>query len=398
MDSPAKPQPVAPPERIISLDVLRGVALFGILLVNMLVFSYPFQYQGPLSWPSALDRAAEWFIRVFAQASFYTMFSFLFGLGFALQLERASSRGGDAIPTFRRRLVILLVIGLMHALLVWTGDILVAYALTGLILVAFRNHSSPSLARWGLGGVLFTFLLAWLALAGDEAMPAAYVARMVEVYSSGSYLEVMVFRIEEYALLFAGVLLQLPQLLALFFVGLWAGRRRLLERPDYSFIRKVMMGTLVIGLAGKVPYAYDLLTGAFSPVLSSFFFALSFMVSGPAIGFFYMGALLLLLRSPAWQQRLSPFAAAGRMALTNYLAQSLICTTIFYGYGFGLYGRVGPALGVFLTLVIFSLQVLFSRWWLSRYRYGPMEWLWRSLTYGEPQALREGIGQREARE
>jgi uncharacterized protein len=86
------------------------------------------------------------------------------------------------------------------------------------------------------------------------------------------------------------------------------------------------------------------------------------------------------------------------MALTNYLAQSLICTTIFYGYGFGLYGRVGPALGVFLTLVIFSLQVLFSRWWLSRYRYGPMEWLWRSLTYGEPQALREGIGQREARE
>jgi uncharacterized protein len=381
----AAPKPVAPPERIISLDVLRGVALFGILLVNMLTFSYPFQYVEPLSWPGALDQAAEWFIRVFAQASFYTMFSFLFGLGFALQLQRATSRGGDAVPVFRRRLFILLGIGFLHAILIWTGDILVAYALTGLFLMVFRNHSGRGLARWGVAGVLFTFLLTWFGLTIDGSVPKAYIARVTEVYSAGTYLEVTLFRVQEFALLLVGVLFGIPQLLALFFIGLWAGRQCLLEALDYLFIRRVMGWALVIGLIGKVPYAFDLLTGAFTPVLSSFFFALSFIVSGPAIGFFYMGILLLLLRSPVWQQRLSPFALAGRMALSNYLMQSLICTTLFYGYGFGLYGQVGPALGVLLTLVIFSLQVLFSRWWLSRYRYGPMEWLWRSLTYGEAQ-------------
>jgi uncharacterized protein len=251
--------------------------------------------------------------------------------------------------------------------------------------VAFRNHSGRSLARWGVAGVLFTFSLIWLGLTIDGSAPKAYIARVIEVYSAGAYLKATLFRVQEFALLLVGVLFGIPQLLALFFIGLWAGRRHLLEAPDYPFIRRVIVWALAIGLIGKAPYATDLLTGAFTPLLSSFFFALSFIISGPAIGFFYMGALLLLLRLPVWQERLFPVALAGRMALTNYLMQSLICTTLFYGYGFGLYGQIGPALGVLLTLLIFSLQVLFSRWWLSRYRYGPMEWLWRSLTYGEAQ-------------
>jgi len=369
------------------VDILRGLALLGIFVVNMLFFSGPAGYFSLTAyWPGPLNEAVEGFIRIFWQGAFYSIFSFLFGLGFALQLERASARGGSALPRYARRLAILLGIGLLHAILVWYGDILVAYAVGGFVLMLFAVQRTPVVAL----AAAFFFALSTLVYLGrldlSLAGPAPWLTpgTFERVFGEGSYLDAVRLQGRMALREFGTLTSFLPTVLWLFLLGMMAGRWELFTRPRRWPWLAVLAVALPAALVFKGLYALWLLEGRYHPFARGFSFALG----GPALAFVYMALLSLLLHNPLWQERLSLFGFAGRMALTNYLAQSVICTLLFNGYGLGLYTDLGPAVTFPLTLLIFAAQAFFSRFWLSRYRFGPAEWVWRSLTYGRPQPLR----------
>ncbi len=374
-------RPAAPEERTVALDIVRGFALLGILIANLPIFSYFYSLYEPLSFPglTPTGRAAEWVVRVFAEGSFYPLFSFLFGLGFALQLRK-----GDAvIPIYRRRLLVLLGIGLTHAIFVWYGDILVSYALLGLVLIAFRKRRDRTLLVWATVGLLYTFVFFALTGVGETqtALPVELTTAVEHTFQAGSYLEVVTIHLGWLALNLLNIVFIGPQILAFFLFGLLVGRRGLLDNLGgyQPLFRKALLLALVLALPTAAqavalwldtPYLLYLLLGAYDLSIGS-----------PALGFAYLSGLLLLLDRSVWQRRLQPLAAVGRMALSNYLAQSLICVLIFYPYGLGLFGRLGPAWGLLLSAVIYSVQTGLSNLWLAHFRFGPAEWLWRLLTY-----------------
>jgi uncharacterized protein len=403
-----KMTPVQPGERIQIIDILRGFALFGILLVNMAIFIHPiFAFLLPLDPATPpLDRAAAWLIHFVAEGKFYSLFSLLFGLGFAIQFIRAEERGSRIVPLYLRRLFILLLIGVAHAFLVWTGDILILYAVLGFLLILFHKARPKTLLIWIgliLGGYLLVMTLAMVGIqllrleptaaveleqsfAMQEAFYRQEAERAYQAYSEGSFAEVTQHRVREYLTFISFAAFGMtPGVFIMFLAGLYFGRRRLFYQIDENipFFRKLAWWGLGIGLPANLFYA-TIMVGSVSRLEMSVPFFLAIMaqiVGAPALSLFYVSTLTLLSRRQVWQNWLRYLAPAGRMALTNYLMQSIICTLIFYGYGLGLFGQVGAAVGLLLTLVIFAAQVAWSNWWMQRYRYGPAEWLWRSLTY-----------------
>ena len=414
--NPSAMTPVKGKERIQIIDSLRGFALLGILLVNMALFINPiYEVLFPLgpeaSW---LDRAADWLIRLLAEGKFYSLFSLLFGLGFAIQFGRAQERNTSIVPLYMRRMFFLLLFGMAHAFLIWTGDILIIYALLGFVLILFRKARPNTLLIW-IGIILFGYIafltLGVVAMEVGRLEPTAAVAidqsvaeqeaffraeadRAYEIYSQGSFAEVTRYRIEEYSTFIAvGGLGMLPGVFIMFLVGLYIGKRRLFQEVEenLALFRRLMWWGLAIGLPANLIYA-SLLPMAPSRLdfnLLIYVATMGQVIGGPALCLFYVGGLTLLSRRAPWGDRLQILAPVGRMALTNYLLQSIICTTIFYGYGLGLLGQMGAAAGLLLTLLIFGLQIPFSHWWMARFRYGPFEWLWRSLAYMQVQPMKQ---------
>ena len=399
--------PVALPQRIEVIDVLRGFALLGILLVNMHLFSFPVQEllvgNGEAATPA--DRIAAWGIQVFAESKFYPIFSFLFGLGFALQIQRAEARGAPFVPLYLRRLFMLLLIGIAHAVFIWVGDILVLYALLGAILLLFfRSRSLRTLLVWAgvflAISVMLPTGLSGLALiakftpggaaevsasfAASEAGLRAEAAQAALVYSTGSFAEITVQRLSDLRLIYSVAVFLAFNAFAMFLLGLYVGRRGIFRNisAHAPLLKKICWWGFALGASSNLAYAI---------VSDGTEFAVSTWVDlladsartlgAPALALSYIAALTLLLQNEAWLARPRPLAAVGRMALSNYLLQSLIATTLFYGYGFGLFGQVGPALGLLITIAIFGVQIPLSVWWMGRFHYGPVEWLWRTLTY-----------------
>jgi uncharacterized protein len=407
--------PVQPAERVETIDILRGFALLGILLVNMGIFINPiFSFLLPPDPATpAIDKAASWLIHFIAEGKFYSLFSLLFGLGFAIQFIRAEERGGRIVPLYMRRLFVLLLIGMAHAFLVWTGDILILYALLGFVLILFRKARPKTLLIW-IGVILVGYLLFLTAAVGllqlarleptmavemdrafaeQEAHYRAETERAYQVYSEGGFAEITRHRIHEYTTFVSFAAFGMfPGIFIMFLAGLYFGRRRLFFEieDNLAFFRKLFWWGLAIGLPANLLYATIMSGPASRLELSPAFLAATVaqIVGAPALSLGYVAALTLLSRRETWQNWLRLLAPTGRMALTNYLLQSIICTFIFYGYGLGLFGRVGAAVGLLLSLVIFAAQVAWSNWWMGRYRYGPAEWLWRSLTYMRPQPMR----------
>jgi len=343
-----------------------------------------------------------------AQEKFKTLFSFLFGLGLAVQMVRAEARGARFLPLYARRLGVLFLIGAAHFLLVWDGDILHDYALLGVVLLLFRRRSLRTLLVWA--GVLLAIPVAFYGLTTYSAI-TGHVNPSVQkwtayengkddqgttedpsrVYARGTYGKMVTLRARE-----------LPRdlspdtddafVLAMFLLGLYAGRRGIfhdvsLNRP---FIRRVQRWGLLIGVTGNAMFAVG---GAFDPAPDSVMQnvgRLCLVFAAPAMSLFYASTIVLMTETETWRKRLAPLGAVGRMALSNYLLQSLICTMIFYSYGLALFGRVGPSVGLLLTIAIFLVQIPLSVWWLRMFRFGPIEWLWRSLTYWQRQPMRVG--------
>jgi len=414
-ESPAVMGPILSQERIALLDILRGFAIFGILLVNMELFNSP-AYPSDVSGGTATaDHLAAWLIRFFGEGKFYTLFSFLFGLGFSLQMARAASRAARFRPVYGRRLFVLLLIGLAHALLVWAGDILVLYAVLGVPLLLFRASSPRTLIVWALVCLVlpilfYAGLLGFVEYGRSVPQAAEQVERWsaetaakyeglagqsFQVYSHGTFAEITAQRIQDLGFYYLdpldGWLVWAPHIFAMFLTGLYVGRRGFLQHIStyVPIFRKSMWWGLGLGLSGNLGFVVA--ADWSDPVVPSVMGLVErvfFVIGAPALSLFYATAILFLVEREGWQKRLAPLAGVGRMALSNYLLQSVICTTIFYSYGLGLYGRAGPAAGVALTAVIFLIQVVLSVWWLRRFQFGPMEWVWRSLTYRKRQPMR----------
>jgi uncharacterized protein len=350
-------------------------------------------------WANPWDRAVEKWIQAGAEGKFYPMFSFLFGVGTVIFWQRAAQKGFRPVPLYARRLAALFLFGLIHALFIWSGDILATYALLGFVLLLYCGKPLRSLRRWGIGllagQVLLIALINVLAMIGSVyegasgSGEASYYRTLVEqsykVYHEGSFVDVTRQRIEELLFALPYAIFAYPVILAMFLFGAYAGKKGIFaDIPgNLPLIKRVWIisgliggAATVLGVIGESGMKAETVT------LYDLCFSVGHTVSGPALCFFYTASVLIVSQRPGWKQRLKPIAAVGRLGITNYLLQSLICTTLFYGYGFGFYGKVGPAGGLLLTIAIYLLQLLFSLYWLRRFRYGPVEWLWRKLTYG----------------
>ncbi|MCL2040927.1 MAG: DUF418 domain-containing protein [Bacteroidales bacterium] len=402
-----KAEPVQVQERIEVLDVIRGFALLGVLMANMAWFSSPalyFEILGKDMWTGAWDTTTSSFINLLVSGKFYSMFSFLFGLGFAIFFERAMERTVKPKLLFYRRLFILLLIGLAHAFFIWYGDILVTYALLGFLLPLFFNRKPKTLIKWAIS--LFSILILFLALVmgslalgrmfneaaiTDSLQPFyADIESMIEssfhAYGQGTFAEIMAQRTSDTLFSFSQIFMGIFVIFPLFLLGLYAGKKKIFQNIESNLtsIRKIWIWSLVIGLTmSVVKFIFKNLMGADFYSFYTVIHTGSGFLGDIGLCLFFMTSIVLLYQNRKWMLKLKPLAYMGRMPLSNYLFQSIVCTTIFYSYGFGLYGKVGSALGLVLTVVIFTIQIFISKYWFKHYRFGPVEWVWRCLTYGK---------------
>jgi uncharacterized protein len=388
-----------PAARVAAMDVLRGLALLGILLMNLEGFAGPPAQMGTGVDPAlrGMDRWADAAIYVLVQGKFIALFSLLFGAGFAVMVTRAEHEGGSLGAVWGRRCAGLLLIGLLHAVLVWSGDILVTYALCGWVLLAFREILGGLLAWIGVGiflipaGVSLLAGLADLSMAGDATWQhalqeqAEHAARLasaqVQAYAHGSFLAATAQRLQDLGNTLSMLPMTGAQVLGLFLIGAWLGP--VLSRPQthVRVLGWMRWGGLPLGLLlmlGAVALTPWIEPGR-ADLRTCVAAALAAAASLPlCLG--YVGWVMRWLAAGRSGWITASLAAAGRLALSNYLLQSLVCVGVFYGYGLGAFG-LGRLWQVLFALALFAVQLLLSRWWLARGRLGPAEWLLRALTY-----------------
>jgi len=392
--------PISLGERIDLIDVLRGLAIGGILIGNVQWFSgYGFMppalaEQGPFA-----DQVTRFLVHFFIEGKFYSIFSFLFGFGFALQIERALERGDNEASIFKRRLFWLLIIGLLHAYLLWAGDILSVYAVMGFVLLLFRKKKNDSLIKWIvvlLTIPILTYLLLYvlfIAFAPPDTATMVASAQSdfwngaVNSVPQGNYLQIISgYNLNNIVGRYAGLIFQmrLPKILAMFLLGFYAYRRGFFQhlQDHRPLIRRVLGLGLLLGLTGHIAFAA--LAGREAGFPASFagvIGVITYAFGVPALALFFIALTAELWQTATGQRLLSFVAPVGRMALTNYLSHTVVCVLIFYGYGFGQFGKIGPLAATLIALAIFFVQIFTSSMWLRYFAYGPMEWIWRQLTY-----------------
>ena len=386
--------PITPSERIGLIDIIRGFAIFGIYLVNMQDFYSPWTHLKPGDWwKSPIDLGTQAFIDIFAQANFYTLFSFLFGFGMVIFKERAMQKNDSFVPLFSRRLIVLLGLGVIHAFFIWSGDILIPYALIGFLLLLFHNARPKTLMIWAFiliafSTTMYSAELYHLQSTYSDADFANYRSMMayqaLEIYQSGTYTEITNYRIDEWLRIYDGdgFLYVTMLLLPMFLLGAAFAKKKWLHdvNEHKAIIKKIWVFTLFTGVFFKLlPYLFE------KTLVNEY---LQDALGGQAVAIFYATSITLLIENQRWRTRLSNLAYIGRLSISNYLFQSVLSTLIFYNYGLGFYGKVTPFIGLLLTILIFFIQIPLSKLWLTHFRIGPVEWVWRSLTYKSKQPLR----------
>ena len=422
--------PVSGSERYASLDTLRGVAVLGILVMNVYAFTMPFiAYMNPFAFGGTEPwNIGTWFFtHLFFDQKFMTIFSILFGAGIVLMSDRAEKRSRPFAGAFYRRSTWLLILGAAHAYLIWFGDILFFYAAVGMLAFFFRRLTPKTLIIVAVcilpiaplfsfaGGVFMTDLKEraesyevlldsgeTLTEEQQEAVDDWEEARAfmvpgpeelqadIEAYTGGyggivAHRATQVLEMQIQGTLFfmiwrVGALMLIG--MALMKLGVLTAER------DNSFYRRMMLFGYGIGLPFTIASAVNLQANDFDSLYIFTVGSTWNYVGSIFMALGHIAVVMLIVRTGTLASLMARFASVGRMALSNYLAHSLILTTVFYGYGFGLYGEVPRLAQMGVVAAVIGLQLLWSPWWLARYRFGPFEWLWRSLTYWQRQPMR----------
>ncbi|MBP2241123.1 uncharacterized protein J2Z40_001685 [Cytobacillus eiseniae] len=374
-------------ERIISLDIMRGFAILGIFLVNMLTFHSPFMYIDPLEyWSGAVDQSIYTFLDLFVQASFYPLFALLFGYGLMIMRERSLLKGYSFGQIATRRLSLLLFIGMIHAFLIWHGDILITYALMGFLFLLFMRLNGKNLIIIGIvlyvipNLLMVLLVFASLFIVSGDALSLtdpAQVEASFQAYQNGSFTEITVQRFKDWY--FANNLgtffVMIISILPLFLIGGGVAKLKWLEEPKKHQRKLIIIAStaLIIGLLLKL-----------LPMFTAHNFATNYVqdaFGGPLLAIGYGLVIALIIENETMKKLLYPLSFVGKLSLSNYLLQSIVATFIFYQYGLGLYGKVSLATGTVIVLIIYIMQLLISRYWVKHFYYGPVEWVWRSFTY-----------------
>lgn len=405
--------------RHLSLDAVRGIAVMGILLMNIIAFAMPFQaYANPTAFGGSgpLDLAVWATNFVFADGKMRGLFSVLFGASTLLVVQRAEAKGESGGLTHYSRMTWLLLFGAIHAYAIWYGDILMLYAVIGMIAFFFRKLPAHKLASLGLTFILVQVVMMaaltysiwrlreaamapdaaadivsqWAEFGGMLGAPAPdELARNLAIYGGG-YAGILAERLgPAFWEPITGNALAAPETLGLMLLGM-AGLKSgfLTGHWDAALYARVARFGYLIGLPIQAALAVWLMASGFDAVT---LFAADFTLQtlfNPLVTFAHAALIILWVKSAAGSALVARVAAAGRAAFTNYLGTSLLCTTIFYGYGFGLYGELGRAQIYLVVLGVWALILLWSKPWLDRFRYGPLEWLWRSLARRRLQPMR----------
>ncbi|HEX2572418.1 MAG TPA: DUF418 domain-containing protein [Polyangia bacterium] len=407
--------PVSAEDRLEHIDLVRGYALLGVLLVNLHSwFRTPPQryFLGRHPYPDAWNMAADYLTSIWFEGKSVTLFSMLFAVGLCIQRERALQKGVPWNEYALRRLGSMLLFGVLHIVLIWNGDILHNYALVGFPFLLFLGRERRTIGIWlsvifGLAAAGLFGYWVWLLFHQPPTPPTQDKLKealdwgdaCVRGYTQTSWFQVLVFRVRDFKRMFLNIgNLGVFSFFTLvnFLIGLYLWKQGAIRAPrdHLPLLRRVAGWGLGLGLLANVLNAMrPMLRPIFHAHWSwSRFFMLPLMLSEPvayqAMALGLGAALIVLWQDPTWKRRLRPITYVGRMAFTNYITQSIVCTTIFYGFGLGLYDKLGPLAGTGIVAAIYGLQIPFSRFWLSRFRYGPLEWLWRTLTYGSLQPFR----------
>ena len=380
-------QPTSLNERVDSLDILRGISLLGILLVNMFAFYLPMPYIDLGTWfTEAKDIIWHQTLDIYVQSSFYPLFSMLFGYGLAMQFMKAERMGSNFYKFAPKRLVILLIIGLLHAFFIWWGDILTMYAFCGFVLILFLRFGSGWLLTFGLviNGIMQLFFIAIYGLFGmagveveEQAVDIEMINNAITAYGIGSWTDAFLQRLHDLSLQM-GIYMWISSLLTILpymLIGAAMAKWHLIERAKE--LKGLWITLTICGLA----------LGLFiksAPFMFSRTYLLDYLkiyVGGPVLSIGYIGVIVCLCMIPAMPKLLKPFAMAGRMSLTLYLMQSIICTLLFYNFGFGLYGEIDVQMGTFIAIGLFIIQVIFAELWFTKFKQGPLELAVKKLTY-----------------
>jgi len=386
---PARLEPIREAERYSSLDLLRGFALFGVLIVNLLYFFRVSLFEHMLHFHSHdgwANRAIDVLVAVLIEFKAFNLFSMTFGIGVAIQAERAGLRGAGVMRFLLRRFAILLVFGLCHLFLISNVDILTLYAVCGLLLIPFLRLPVAVLALAGLVAVYLPPLLPRGPIIPPMDILQAHAAAASRIYSEGNFGEILAFRWRETQEMVAPLLIGSAQkTFGLMLLGVAVWRLGVIRKPQQyrAALWAVCAGCATVGLINSIAAVFEEVERRETGIP----WQLQLLGSHVPLAFAYGAALLAWRPSRSALALTAPVAAVGRMALSNYLMQSLMFAFLFYGWGFGLFGKLAPVPAAAIGVAFYFAQLGFSRWWLGRYRFGPFEWLWRSLTYGRWQPL-----------
>ena len=397
--------PLQQNERADILDALRGFAILGIFLDNIFGFTgWGFLTQATRealpTWPA--DGILGLSELVFVKGKFYSLFSLLFGIGFSIILIRNEQKGINPLKIFYRRLFILALIGAGHLLLLWEGDILLLYALIGFILPLFRRCTDKTLLIWGVVLIASPILIDCIKVlfsfkTGDflEAI-AKGIDNKTGVPPDDSYAQYLFkegsgwqewrnWQASGWAWRYSYIIEsnRIPKVLGMFLFGLYAGRKMIYANLEQycSLFKRLRKWGFIIGIPGSIAMAFFEIDDYGIPKTMGLLDTVFYAVSVVPLSLAYVSAICLFWIKTKGNNKWKLLAPVGRMALTNYLMQTIFGIIIFYGVGFGLGGNIGPALFIPIAIGVYILQIIYSNCWFKYFNYGPVEWIWRQLTY-----------------
>lgn len=394
-------------DRIISLDILRGIALCGILLMNVQSFGLPAAaYGNPTAYGdlSGLNYWAWLLSHIFADQKFMSIFSMLFGVGLCIFVERAEAKGLDSTRLHKRRMLWLMLFGLMHAYLIWFGDILFTYAVCGFIAVSFRHASVKKLiilsAIFTSGTIVFYLTISWAIQYIPEADMADMMAEwrptaeqlQVELDSfRGSWWQQFVASAPIAAIVqtFLLAVYSLWRVTGMMLLGIALYKSGVITaQKSKEFYWRMTLLCFGVGLALILYGVYQNQHHGFDMDYSMYFGSLFNYVGSVFMALAYVGLVMLLVLAARFARLKTMLAALGKTAFTNYILQSVICTLFFYGFGLGFYGKLDRFQLLLVVFLVWLVQLILAPLWLRHFKFGPLEWLWRCLTYKRWQEIR----------